>query len=74
MSVVGTNLPGSGGQSGSLCPDASDVDLLRYGKGVVYLNSEIVHGAFDLGMPEKQLNGTKIAAAPVDQRGLRSTQ
>ena len=32
------------------------LDLLGYGKGVVDLNAEIAHRAFQLCMPEKQLH------------------
>jgi hypothetical protein len=30
-----------------LCPDTSDIDLFRYGKGVVNLDAEVPHGTFD---------------------------
>jgi hypothetical protein len=35
-----------------LCPDASDIDLFRYGKGVVNLDAEVPHGTFDFSVPK----------------------
>ena len=37
------------------------LDLLGYGKRVVYLNAEIAHRAFQLRVPEKQLHGSQVA-------------
>src|SRR5215471_5022955 len=37
------------------------LDLLRYGKRVVYLDAEIAHCAFQLRVPEKQLHGSQVA-------------
>ena len=37
------------------------LDLLRYGKRVVYLDAEIAHRAFQLRVPEKQLHGSEVA-------------
>ena len=31
-----------------LCPVRSNVDLLRYGEGIVHINAEIPHGALYL--------------------------
>ncbi len=35
-----------GGTADRLCPGGSDIDLLRYGKGVVDLNAEVANRAF----------------------------
>ena len=40
---------------------ASDVDLFRYCQGVIDLNAEISDRAFDLGMPEQELDGPEIS-------------
>jgi hypothetical protein len=37
------------------------LDLLGYGKRVVYLDAEIAHRAFQLRVPEKQLHRSEIA-------------
>ena len=36
------------------------LDLLGYGKRVVYLDAEIAHRAFQLRVPEKQLHGFRL--------------
>jgi hypothetical protein len=41
-----------------LCPGSSDVNLLRYGEGIIDFNTEIPDGALDLGMSQQQLHGT----------------
>jgi hypothetical protein len=64
-SESGTTLPYSDGQSRPALPRTSDVDLLRYCKGVVDLDAEIAHGALDLGMAEQQLNGPQIAGSAI---------
>jgi len=55
-------------------PGASDVDLIRDCQGVIDLNAEIPDRAFDLGMPEQELDGPEIASAPVDQGCLRASE
>jgi hypothetical protein len=42
------------GQSISALPCTSDVDLLRYGKGIVHINAEIPHSALYLGVTEQK--------------------
>ena len=37
------------------------LDLLGYGKRVVYLDAEIAHRALQLRVPEKQLHGSQVA-------------
>ena len=36
------------------------LDLLGYGKRVVYLDAEIAHRAFQLRVPEQQLHGSQV--------------
>jgi hypothetical protein len=40
------------GRACPLCPGTSDLDLFRYGEGVVDLDTEIAHSALDLRVPE----------------------
>jgi hypothetical protein len=54
------------GRAGPLCPGNSDIHLLDYGKRVVYFDSKIANGAFDLCMPEQQLDRSKISCTPID--------
>src|SRR5215813_3905574 len=42
------------------------LDLLGYGKRVVYLDTEIAHRAFQLRLPEKQLHGSQVARFLID--------
>src|SRR5215472_748762 len=37
------------------------LDLLGYGKRVVYFDAEIAHRAFQLRVPEKKLHGSQVA-------------
>jgi hypothetical protein len=62
-----------GGQSISALPCTSNVDLLRYGEGIVHINAEIPHSALYLGVTEQKLDGAQIPGAAVDQRRLRSS-
>ena len=62
------------GQSISALPCTSNVDLLRYGEGIVHIDAEIPHSALYLGVPEQKLDGSQIPGAAVDQRRLRSPQ
>jgi hypothetical protein len=55
------------GRSCLLCPGNSDINLFRYGKGIIDLDAEVPDGAFDLGVPEQELHGAQIAGTPVDQ-------
>jgi hypothetical protein len=57
-----------------LCPGISDVNLFRYCQGVIDLDAEIPDRAFDLGMPEQELDGPQIARPPVDQGGFCAAQ
>ena len=57
-----------------LCPVVSDVDLLRYGEGIVHIDAEIPHGALYLGVTEQKLDGAQIPGAAVDKRRLSAPQ
>ena len=46
------------GRACRLCPGISDVDLFSDGKGIVYLNTEVPHGAFDFGVTKQELDGS----------------
>jgi hypothetical protein len=70
MSPPGTKLLMEGGQSKSLCPGVSDVNLFRYGERVINLDAKISDRAFDLGMAEQKLHGSQIAGPAVDQSCL----
>jgi hypothetical protein len=48
--------------------------LFRYRQGIVDLNAQVPDRAFDLRMPEQELNRPQIASASVDQRRLCSTE
>jgi hypothetical protein len=56
-----------------LCPGNSDVNLFRYGKGIIDLDAKVPDGAFDLCVPEEKLHGAQIAGTPVDQGCLGSS-
>ena len=60
------------GRAYLLRPGSSDFNLLRYGKGIIDLDTKIPDGALDFGMPEQQLNRTQVTSAPVDQGCLCS--
>ena len=40
-----------------LCPGSSDFYLLRYGEGVIDIDTEISHGALNFRVSEQELNG-----------------
>ena len=60
------------GRAYPLYPGTSDLNLFRYGKGIIHLESEISDGAFDLSVAEQKLHGRQIASALVDQRRFLS--
>jgi hypothetical protein len=74
MSASGQTRPSQAGQGVSALPLISDVDLLGYCKCVIHLDAKIANRALDLAVPEKQLHGSQIARAAVDQRRLGSAQ
>ena len=56
------------------CPNGSDIDLFGNGQGIVYLDAEIPHCAFNLGVTKEKLHGSKVAGAALDQRCLGSAK
>src|SRR5262249_16788875 len=50
------------GRALPLCPACLNVDLFRYGEGIVHLNAEIPHSALYLCVTEQQLNGPLLVA------------
>jgi hypothetical protein len=66
-SGCGTKLPKLVGQSMSALPGNSDIDLFRYGQGVINLDAEVSGGAFDLGVAEQELHRPQVTSSPVDQ-------
>ncbi len=51
----------------SALPGNSDINLFRYGQGVIDLDAEVPDGAFDLGVAEQKLRGSQVTGTPVDQ-------
>src|SRR6267154_5820752 len=62
------------GRACPLCPGISDINLFRYCQGVIDLDAEIPHRAFDLGVPEQKLDSPEVARPPIDQRRLCASQ
>ena len=58
----------------SLCPIRSNVDLLRNGEGIVYVDAKIPYSALYLGMAKQKLNGSQIPGSAVDERRFSSPQ
>lgn len=52
----------------------SNFCVLSEGKRVFYVDPEITHRVLDLAVAEKDLDGTKIAGRPIDDRRLGSTK
>jgi hypothetical protein len=48
--------------------------LFRYCQGVINLDAKISDRAFDLGMPEQQLDSPQVARSPIDQRSFCAPQ
>ena len=55
-------------------PLALHFRLFRHFESVVDLDPEVANRAFQLGVPEQQLNGPKVFSATVDQRRLGAPQ
>jgi hypothetical protein len=62
------------GRAFPLCPGISDINLFRYCQRVIDLNAKIPDRAFDLGMPEQELDGPEITCPSIDQGRLCSSQ
>ena len=54
------------GRAFLLCPEVSDVDLLRYSKGIVHLDAKISDSTLYLGVAEQELDGSQIPGAPIN--------
>ena len=59
---------GANGAGGAclLCAGSSDVNLFRYGKGIIDLDAEVPDGAFDFSVPEQELHGAQIVGGAID--------
>ena len=55
----------------SALPGNSDVNLFCYCQRIIDLNAKIPDRALDLRVAEQELDGSKIASAPIDQGRLR---
>lgn len=62
--------PWRSGGAWLLHPGISDVNLFSYCKGIIYLDAQISDRAFDLCVPEQQLDRPEISSAPID-KGMR---
>ena len=58
----------------SALPHFSDIDLLRYCKRIIDLNSEITDCTLDFGVAARKLNYSKISGFLMDQSCLGPTQ
>jgi hypothetical protein len=47
-----------------------DFGLFRYLKRVIHLDSKVSNGAFQLAMPQQELNSPQIPRSLIDQRSL----
>ena len=56
-----------------LRPQISNVNLLSYCQGIVDLDAEVPDRAFDLGMPEQELDGPEISRPSIDQGSFRAS-
>ena len=55
------------GRSMAAPPLVSDIDLFGEVERIVDLDTQISHGALNLGVAEQQLNGTQIPGAAINQ-------
>ena len=62
------------GRACQLCPGISDINLFRYGQGVIHFDAQISDRALDLRMPEQKLDRPEIASSPVDKGSFRASQ
>ncbi len=70
----GTNYSWRSGRAGPLCPGISDINLLHYCQGIIYVDAQISSRAFDLGVTKQELDSPKIARTPVDQSCFRASK
>lgn len=52
----------------------SDLGLFRQLQSIIDLDAEVAHRAFQLGVSQQQLYGTKVLRSLVNQRGLGAAQ
>lgn len=50
--------------------DHSNLSLLGHFQRIIDLDAKVAHGALQFGVAKKQLHGTQVFCAPVDQRSL----
>jgi hypothetical protein len=50
----------------SALPHFSDVDLLRYGRRIIDLNSEITNCTLDFSVAQQELHSSKISRFLID--------
>ena len=48
----------------------SNLDLLRYGQSIIHLDPEKPDGALEFGMPEEEVDRTKVARPTMNYRNL----
>jgi hypothetical protein len=67
--------PGEGGAAhAGAGAGISDINLFRYCQRVIDLNAKMPDRAFDLGMPEQELDGPEITCPSIDQGRFCSSQ
>jgi hypothetical protein len=54
----------------SALPGNSDIDLFRYGQGVINLDAEVSGGAFDLGVAEQELHRPQVTRTATRETAL----
>jgi hypothetical protein len=47
---------------------------LGYCQGVIYFDAQVPDRAFDLGMPEQELDGSEISCPSIDQGSFCASQ
>ena len=62
------------GRACLLCPGISDINLFRYCQGVIDLDTKIPDCAFNLGMPEQELDSPQVTRPPIDQGSFCAAQ
>ena len=50
-----------------LCPVPSNVDLLRYGEGIVHIDAEIPHSALYRSVSKQKLEGAQIPGCRLEE-------
>ena len=55
-------------------PCISDINLFRYRQGIIDLDAEIPDRAFDLGMPQQELDRPEISCPPIDKGRFCASQ